>query len=84
MAAMISASGCGGSKEDSQSGEEAVPATTTASQPAAPLEGAGTKPVFGPMQRVATALLQRVAVARHAGYDRVVFEFTGTSDRKRM
>jgi hypothetical protein len=39
------------------------------------LEGAGTAPVSAPAAGASTALLERVAVARHEGYDRVVFQF---------
>ena len=39
------------------------------------LEGAGTNPVAERRDGTETALLERVALARHDGYDRVVFEF---------
>jgi hypothetical protein len=41
-----------------------------------PLAGAGTSPVEGPASGSETALLDRIAVGRHEGYDRVVFQFT--------
>jgi hypothetical protein len=40
-----------------------------------PLEGAGTKPVTGETDFAEIALLERVAVGRNEGYDRVVFQF---------
>jgi hypothetical protein len=40
-----------------------------------PLEGASTSPVEGSASGSDTALLERVAVGRHEGYDRVVFQF---------
>ncbi len=77
------ASGCGG--------ESSVPQTTAATdepaaatEPAAtettdggidPLEDASTDAVVEDAQPTETALLQRVALARHEGFDRVVFEF---------
>ena len=56
--------GCGGSEAASPDGIDA-------------LEGAGTSPVGAPAAGGSTALLERVAVARHEGYDRVVFQFRG-------
>jgi hypothetical protein len=53
-----------------------VPATTTAEQ-TDPLAGAGTSIVVGPSTAKTNALLDRVAVGRHEGYDRVVFQFRG-------
>lgn len=41
------------------------------------LEGAGTEPVTGKATATETALLERVAVGRHEGFDRVVFQFRG-------
>jgi hypothetical protein len=40
-----------------------------------PIEGASTNMVITTAKGDTTALLERVAVARHEGYDRVVFEF---------
>lgn len=55
----------------------ATTATTTASTGGIDtLEGAATTPVAGPAAHRDIALLERVAVARHEGYDRVVFQFT--------
>jgi hypothetical protein len=53
-----------------------APATTTVEQ-TDPLAGAGTSIVVAPATAKATALLERVAVGRHEGYDRVVFQFRG-------
>src|SRR5436853_278329 len=49
-------------------------ATTTAEQ-TDPLAGAGTNVVVGTSTAKAAALLQRVAIGHHDGFDRVVFEF---------
>jgi hypothetical protein len=49
--------------------------TTTETGGIDPLEGAGTEPVVGEASGSVTALLERVAVGRHEGFDRVVFEF---------
>ena len=43
-----------------------------------PLTDASTTPVEGAANSTDTALLERVAVGRHEGYDRVVFQFTNT------
>jgi hypothetical protein len=48
---------------------------TTATGGIDPLGGAGTSPVVVPATGSETALLERVAVGRHEGYDRVVFQF---------
>ncbi|MDX6400801.1 MAG: hypothetical protein QOF27_1407, partial [Gaiellaceae bacterium] len=48
-------------------------ATTTGIDP---LADAGTDPVEGAAAGSETALLERIAVGRHEGYDRVVFQFT--------
>ena len=73
--------GCGSSSHTS---EPAPPAagtttatapTTTANEPTDSLAGAGTSVVVAPSTVKGTALLDRVAVGRHAGYDRVVFQF---------
>jgi hypothetical protein len=77
-ATIAAAASCGDSERDS--------ATTTRAQPPPappptetggidPLEGAGTEPVVAEPQSASTALLERVALGRHEGYDRVVFEF---------
>lgn len=72
-------SGCAGSDDD-----EAAPATTGSTTETTatsetdgidPLKGAGTEPVVTTSRDEEIALLERVAVARHEGYDRVVFQF---------
>jgi hypothetical protein len=67
--------GCGGS--DDNQGTSTTSATTTATEPTTTgevFEG-GTEPVTAPAEISETALLERVAVAGHEGYDRVVFQF---------
>ena len=73
--------GCGSSSSD-----EAAPppnASTTSTAPTStgegidPLEGASTSVRVGGTTAPAIALLERVAVGRHEGYDRVVFQFRG-------
>jgi hypothetical protein len=52
---------------------------TTGTDGIDPLEGAATTPVERPpTSSDKIALLERVAVERHEGYDRVVFQFTNT------
>src|SRR6266850_1133056 len=81
MAALLAvSSGCGGSdKSSTPSGANSLPSptptATTGTGGIDPLEGAGTTPVQGPPSGSEIALLERVAVGRHEGYDRVVFEF---------
>jgi hypothetical protein len=75
----LGAAGCGSSDEGS-AGAPTTTAPTRSGDGIDPLEGVSTNPASGPVQTVtgpggATALLERVAVARHEGYDRVVFEF---------
>ncbi len=80
-AALLAVSGCGGSdKSSAPTGGYSLPsptptASTTATGGIDPLEGAGTSPVKGPAAGSETALLERIAVGRHEGYDRVVFQF---------
>jgi len=84
--ALLAAAGCGSG--NSPSSESAPPAagtttvteaTTTSAQTTQsdPLAGAGTSVVVAPSTAQATALLERVAVGHHDGYDRVVFQFRG-------
>jgi hypothetical protein len=71
----VVAFGCGGS--DDEPGATTTTATTTATEPTTTgdaFEG-GTDPVTAPAEISETALLERVAVAGHEGYDRVVFQF---------
>jgi hypothetical protein len=73
-------SGCGESEE--QSGQGAGTTTTTDTTTTVetngidPLEGASTNPVVTTKPGAEIALLERVAVGRHEGFDRVVFQFT--------
>jgi hypothetical protein len=75
---LAAVSGCDGSDND-----EAAPPTASATTAATDtnaggidtLEGAGTEPVTGEAEQQGIALLERVAVGRHEGFDRVVFQF---------
>jgi hypothetical protein len=82
LAVVAAASACG----DSSSSSAEPPAsgsTTTLTEPTTtaggidPLEGAGTTMVVGTTTAKSISLLERVAVGRHEGYDRVVFQFRG-------
>jgi hypothetical protein len=72
------ASACGDSET---SGTTAAPSGTTTEGTETTgngidtLEGAGTEPVTAPPKTQKTALLERVSVGRHEGFDRVVFQF---------
>jgi hypothetical protein len=78
-AILVVLSGCGDSTKSSEpGGSGSLPAptpTTTETGGIDPMEGASTTPVEGNASGSETALLTRVAVGRHEGYDRVVFEF---------
>jgi hypothetical protein len=81
-AGVLAVSGCGGSnKSSAPTGGYSLPSptptstTTTTTGGIDPLQGAGTTAVEAPAAGSETALLDRIAVGRHAGYDRVVFEF---------
>jgi hypothetical protein len=79
-AALLALSGCGDSGDGSTPAVEPTATTTTVSTTETtegidPLEGAGTDPVEGDGTGGETALLERVALGRHEGYDRVVFQF---------
>jgi hypothetical protein len=78
-AALLAVAGCGGSdKSSTPPGGDSLPApptTTTTTGGTDPLEGARTTPVVGTSGGSETALLDRIAVGRHEGYDRVVFQF---------
>jgi len=79
-ATLLAASGCGGSHKSSAppsgySVSTSTPTTTTTATGIDPLEGAGTTPVVAAATSSGTALLNRIAVGRHEGYDRVVFQF---------
>jgi hypothetical protein len=78
VAALLALAGCGGESEETQ-----APPTTTATTTATetdggidPLADAGTDPVENEPSGEGIALLERVAVGRHEGFDRVVFQFT--------
>jgi hypothetical protein len=77
--ALIASSGCGGSdKSSAPAGGDSTAsstATTTTTTGIDPLEGAGTTTVEGAASGQETALLERIALGRHEGYDRVVFQF---------
>lgn len=82
LVAVVVASGCGSSSSDSapppaQGTTTTTTDTITNAGGIDPLEGAGTNVVVGKATAKATALLERVAVGRHEGYDRVVFQFRG-------
>jgi hypothetical protein len=76
-AALAVCSGCGGSESTPQAGNTTGTTTnaTTTAGGIDPLEGAGTNPVSAPSKEPEIALLERVAIARHEGYDRIVFQF---------
>ena len=84
LALAAAGSSCGGSDEGASNGT-APPAVSTTTPPTttAPgdtggidqLEGAGTEPVSATATGDGIALLERVALGRHEGYDRVVFQF---------
>jgi hypothetical protein len=81
VAMVALASGCGGSSH-SQSAPPPASGSTTATAPAPPtstepLPGADTTPVSSAATAGDTALLERLAVGRHEGFDRVVFQFRG-------
>ena len=81
------AAGCGSDGTEQEAGPPppSPPAATTAATTAPaetstgayadPLAGAGTQAVSANEEATTIALLDRVAVARHEGYDRVVFQF---------
>ena len=71
----VVAFGCGGS--DDEPGASTTTATTTTTEPTTTGEAfdGDTEPVTAPAEISETALLERVAVAGHEGYDRVVFQF---------
>jgi hypothetical protein len=82
LAALTAAAGCGDSSSSEQTeppaaGSTTATAPTTTSEGIDPLAGAGTTIVVGTTTAKATALLDRVALGRHEGYDRVVFQFRG-------
>ena len=75
LAAAAVLAGCGSSKSESGTSTAPVPDTTVSSPTSDPMEGSATTPVEGRAEKTGTALLARVAVGRHKGFDRVVFQF---------
>jgi hypothetical protein len=75
VAASLLVAGCGGSNEPAAKPADTSGGSTTTSAPPDPLEGAATTPVQGAPAGSETALLERIALGRHEGYDRVVFQF---------
>ncbi len=77
----LTLAGCGSSGDDGEPAAEPPPVTTTTAtttettEGVDPLEGAGMSPVEADPTGNETALLERVAIGRHEGYDRVVFQF---------
>jgi hypothetical protein len=71
VAAIFPLAGCGSSK--SSSGMTTAPPAATGGID--PMAGAGTNPVEGVPEETGTALLERIALGRHEGFDRVVFQF---------
>jgi hypothetical protein len=77
VAALLAASGCGGDNDGSPAAQPPRTTTTTTAPTDGidPLEGAGTTSVEEKSTATDIALLERVAVGRHEGFDRVVFQF---------
>ncbi len=78
---VVAATGCGSSNKSSSPGSTTTvtaPTTTSTTNTGGidTLEGAATTPVEQKSGSSETALLERVAIGRHEGYDRVVFQFT--------
>jgi hypothetical protein len=78
----VASAGCAGANEEASPTNTATgtsPSATTGAPTTTdgidPLAGAGTKPVAGEATVTETALLERVALGRNEGYDRVVFQF---------
>jgi hypothetical protein len=81
-ATLFAVSGCGESNERSAGpagGSSTTTTTTTGTTSTTsgidPLEGADTTPVERDSTGTEIALLERIAIGRHEGYDRVVFQF---------
>lgn len=67
--------GCAGSDDDDQTVSASVPTTTTAPTTTGESFEGTTGVVTGEAKSSEWALLERVAVGSHDGYDRVVFQF---------
>jgi hypothetical protein len=84
LTAVLAAAGCGNGSEEQAGPPTQAPSTSTSTTAATnetttdsePLAGAATTPVSADPQATDTALVRRVAVGHHEGFDRVVFEFT--------
>lgn len=74
-ASLAAVTGCDGSEAEPPQGGAQTATTTTGATGIDVLEGAGTGPVRRPASGMAAALLDRVALARHEGFDRIVFQF---------
>lgn len=74
LAALLLVAGCGQSDGEPESAA-AEPARTDTVNGIDPLTGAATSPVAAEPQDPEAAVLERVAVGRHEGFDRVVFQF---------
>ena len=92
-AALLALSGCGDSDERSSQGKNENEATSTTPTTATtetngtdPVEGAGIEPVEGKATAQAgqIALLERVAIGRYEGSDRVGFQFRNHLPRYRV
>jgi hypothetical protein len=83
LAVVAATSACGNSSSSNAEPPGTGSTTTTVTEPTTtaegidPLEGAGTTMVVGTTTANSTALLERLAVGRHEGYDRVVFQLRG-------
>jgi hypothetical protein len=76
LAAALLVAGCGGKDDETPLGSTTTATTTGTTGTTTPgLEGASTDPVVVHGTSDEIALLTDVRAARHAGYDRVVFEF---------
>jgi len=79
VAALFVAAGCGSSNKSSSPGTATTitsgTTTSVTTDGIDPLPGAGTTPVESHTTPSETALLERIAIGRHEGYDRVVFQF---------
>jgi hypothetical protein len=77
IASLVSACGGsgGGTAYGGPAGTSSSTSVTATTSGIDPLEGAGTTPVQAGASGSGISLLERVAVGRHEGYDRVVFQF---------